>query len=491
MNAFLTAGVLRFANSFEQVVLVYFLVLNFVYFSLLLIGFFEMLMHRTQLDHREDFDALSSSEMVPPVSVLAPAYNEEATVVESVRATLALSYPEIELIVINDGSSDRTLELLCREFNLYRSSRYFEQPLPTKQIRGVYRSLEGIPLVVIDKENGGKADALNAGICCAKYPLICSADSDSLLEESALQRVVRPFLQYPGEVLAVGGLVRIANGCRTAAGRVVDVNLPSSWLARFQVVEYFRAFLGGRVAFSTLNCLIVISGAFGLFQREAVIAAGGYDTKTVGEDMELVVRIHRWARLQKKKYRIVFQPDPICWTEAPESLRVLKRQRNRWQRGTLETLWKHRAILFRPSCGLLGCVALPYFLIFEGIGPLVELLGYIMTVLGVALGLFQPGIATLFFIAAVVNGIILSGACVILEELSTRRYPRVAHLALLLAAAVLENFGFRQLTTLWRAQAIWDFVKGNKSWGNMERRGFQPVTPVTPPIIRSAALPPA
>jgi len=313
---------------------------------------------------------------------------------------------------------------------------------------------------------------LNAGICSARYPLVCAVDSDSLLEETALKRVVLPFLRDPEQVLAVGGIVRIANGCSTSGGRVTEVALSSSWLVRFQVVEYLRAFLGGRVAFSTFNCLLVISGAFGLFRKSAVIAVGGYNTSTVGEDMELIVRIHRWARQQKKEYRVVFQPDPICWTEVPESLRVLKRQRNRWQRGTIETVWEHKSILFRPVFGLLGWIALPYFAIFEGIGPVIELIGYVLTAVGVSLGLFQPRIALLFFICAVVNGIVLSVSAVILEELSTKRYPKVAHMVWLVIASIFENFGYRQLTTLWRAQALWDILKGKKCWGVMERKGF-------------------
>ena len=452
--------------------LIYLFILSSLYFFLVMVGLVEMLRHRATGGRVEDSGALNSSLLVPPVSVLAPAYNEAVTIRESVKALLALSYPEHEVIVINDGSTDQTLQLLIEEFHLYRSARYSGEGLKTKPVRAIYESMDPIRLIVVDKENGGKADALNAGINAAKYPLICSVDADSLLEQDALIRIARRFLLDPERVLAVGGIVRIANGCATASGRVIDVNLPRSWLARFQVVEYLRAFLGGRVAFSTSNCLLVVSGAFGLFKKWAVLAAGGYDPRTVGEDMELIVRLHRWARERKMDYRIVFQPDPVCWTEAPESLRVLKKQRNRWQRGTIETLWKHRAMVARPGYGLLGFLALPCFVLFEGLGPLVESAGYVITALGLSLGIFAPRIAILFFIAAVVNGIVLSGACVVLGELSTRRYPRVSNVLSLLVAAVGENFGFRQLLTLWRAQAFWDLWKGKKSWGTMERTGF-------------------
>jgi len=347
-----------------------------------------------------------------------------------------------------------------------------DERLATKPVRGVYQSMYPIPLVVIDKENGGKADALNAGINAARNPLVCSIDADSLLEQNALIRVVRPLLDDPERVLAVGGIIRIANGCESSSGRVVKVGLPESWLARFQVVEYLRAFLGGRVAFSALNSLMIVSGAFGLFNKAAVLAVGGYDTDTVGEDMELIVRLHRWAREQRKPYRIVFEPDPVCWTEAPESLKVLERQRKRWQRGTVETLWKHRDVVMRPGYGMLGWFAMPYFVVFEGLGPFIECGGYLATIAGLLFGLIDFDSSTLFFVTAVLNGMVLSASCVVLEELSTRRYPQVKNLATLLVAACLENLGYRQIMTFWRAAAIIDLLRGDKSWGVMERKGF-------------------
>ncbi len=462
----------RILLAYQWTAIAYFLALTLIYLFLVLVGFFEMLRYRSSRRESEDVEALAASGIAPPISILAPAYNESATILESVRATLALSYAEFEVIVINDGSKDNTLDLLIEEFHLYQSARYIDAQIPTQPVRAVYRSVDPIPLVVIDKENGGKADALNAGINAARYPLICAADSDSLLEQNALIRIVRPVLDHPEEVLAVGGIIRIANGCTVSGGRVTQVDLPRSWLARFQVVEYLRAFLGGRVAFSASNCLLIVSGAFGLFNKAAVLAVGGYDTNTVGEDMELVVRLHRWAREQRRKYRIVFEPDPVCWTEAPETMKTLQRQRNRWQRGTVETVWKHRDLICRPGFGALGWFALPYFVVFESLGPLIEFTGYAVTIAGYLFGLIDSEMAILFFLSAILNGIVLSGSAVVLEELSTRRYPHVKNLAILLMASVLENFGFRQVISLWRAEAIWDLLRGVKSWGRMERKGF-------------------
>ncbi len=466
-------GFINFLHFYESAIILYLFVINTIYFVLLLLGFLELLRYRLVQHDREEKSALEVSSLVPPISILAPAYNEAATVCESVRAMLTLRYPEFEVIVINDGSKDDTLQLLIEEFKLYKSARYYEAMLNTKPIRAVYESMNPIRLVVVDKENGGKADALNAGINVARYPLICAVDSDSILEEDALLRIVRPFVTDPGQVLAVGGIVRVANGCGISGGRVEKIDLPESWMGRFQVVEYFRAFLGGRVAFSSFNCLLVISGAFGLFLKSAVVAAGGYETRTVGEDMELIVRLHRWARKLKRKYKILFQPDPVCWTEVPETSHILKRQRNRWQRGTIETVWAHRVMIGNPRYGLLGLFAFPYFVLFEMLGPIVELSGYVLTLAGLLAGLFDWQIALLFFFASVLYGMVLSTASVILEELTMRRYPNVRNLVTLILAGALENLGFRQLLTVWRAQAFLDIFKGNKSWGVMERRGFQ------------------
>ena len=465
---------------YEYGIITYLFTLSTIYFVLLLLGFFEMMRHRFTYQDTEERKVLEVSPLVPPISILAPAYNEAAAIRESVRAMLRLAYPQFEVIVINDGSKDQTLQLLIEEFHLYRSARYYDQVLPGKPVRAVYESMDPIPLVVIDKENGGKADALNVGINVARYPLVCAVDCDSLMEPDALLRVARPFLEDPERVLAVGGIVRVANGCQTAGGRVLKVDLPRTWIGRCQVVEYLRSFLGGRVAFSAFNALIIVSGAFGLFSKKAVLAVGGYRTTTVGEDMELIVRLHRWARDRKMEYRIVFQPDPVCWTEVPESYKVLKRQRNRWQRGSIETFWLHKDMIGRPKYGMLGLFVFPYSVLFETFGPLVELAGYLLTVIGLCLGIFDLQIVWLFFLAAVLYVMILSVASVILEELSTKRYPKVRNLLLLIVASLIENLGFRQILTAWRALAFFDVLRGDKTWGAMERQGLQTRPGVAP-----------
>ncbi len=463
---------LQFMFWYESWVLFYLFAINTIYFVLLLIGFFELLRHRSTMRDPAQDEAMLLSSLMQPISILAPAFNEQLTIQQSIRAMLQLDYPEFEVIVINDGSKDRTLEVLIEEFHLVRSARFDPAELKTMPVRGIYESSDPIPLVVIDKENGGKADSLNAGINIARYPLFCTVDSDSILESDALLRVATPFVEDPDRVVACGGIVRVANSCQISNGRVVKTTLSSSWLVKFQVVEYLRAFLGGRIAFSSLGSLLIISGAFGLFSKKAVLAAGGYRTDTVGEDMELVVRLHRWAHEKNLEYRIVFLPHPVCWTEVPESLRVLKRQRNRWQRGTLETMMRHWRMLLRPSYGWLGMFAFPYFGLFEALGPLVELTGYVLTIVGLAWGIFDWTIALLLFFAAVLYGMILSTAAIILEELTLRRYPRVGDLMALLIAGIVENLGFRQLLCIWRSAAFLDLLRGKHNWGDMKRRGF-------------------
>ncbi|MEO6487858.1 MAG: glycosyltransferase [Thermoanaerobaculia bacterium] len=453
----------------EAFIIVYVAAINAIYLFLVVMGFFAL--ERRKPVPRRERDALLKSPLLPAVAILAPAYNEALTCRDSVRAMLGLRYPNHEVIVINDGSTDDTLQILIKSFKLYRSGRTPTGTLATKPIRAIYESRDPIRLVVIDKENGGKADSLNAGINVARAPLICAVDSDSLMEEEALIYVVEPFLDDESTV-ATGGIIRVANGCRVEGGRVVEVRAPGRLLPIFQVIEYLRAFLGGRVAFSFLNSLLIVSGAFGVFRRDAVLEAGGYLPRTVGEDMELVVRLHRLFRQTDRPYKIVFVPEPVCWTEVPETLRILARQRNRWQRGTLDTLMIHRTMLFNPRYGVVGLFALPYFLFFELLGPLVELTGYVMTITGLILGLIEPQLAILFFTVALLFGVLLSMSAVVLEELTQRRYPAPRDLIRLFFGAVVENVGYRQLLMIWRTQGLIDGLRGKQGWGTMERRGF-------------------
>jgi cellulose synthase/poly-beta-1,6-N-acetylglucosamine synthase-like glycosyltransferase len=433
-----------------------------------------------------DVEDLISSGAAPPVALLVPAFNEERSCVESVRALLTLNYPEYEVIVVNDGSTDRTVQNLVEAFDLVRTARLPSADLPTQPIRRILRSQRHPNLWVVDKENGGKSDALNAGLAICRTPLFCTIDADSILEPDALLRATRPFLE-DDRVVAVGGIVRVVNGSTVDQGRVRTVRLSPRLLPRLQVVEYLRAFLSARVAWSELNASLIVSGAFGLFRRDLVVAAGGYSTTTVGEDMELVVRLHRTQRTPDFAPRVVFVPDPVAWTECPETLGGLARQRNRWQRGLLESLGRHRRMLFNPRYGAVGMLAFPYFLVLEGIGPVIEIVGYVAFAVTLLLGAWSPTFVAAFLALAVLVGMALSAAAVALEELTFRRYPRWVDLLRLFSAAIVENLGYRQLNQLWRLQGTIAVLRGQRHWGSPPRRGFEgePGAPGTQAVSRS------
>ena len=412
------------------------------------------------------------SDQAPPIAVIAPAYNEELTVVESVRSLLALHYPSFEVLLVNDGSKDGTLARVIAEFGLKRVGRYIDDSVTHQPIRGFYASPDLPRLLVIDKENGGKADALNAGINAARSPLFCAIDADSILETDALLRVVRPFIDYPDRTVAVGGTIRIANGCAIDTGRVTNVRLPRNFLALVQIMEYLRAFLMARLALGQMQALTVISGAFGLFSRQRVVEVGGYSHGTVGEDMELVIKLHRHMRDLKLPYGIDFIPEPVCWTECPEDVGVLARQRSRWQRGALECFVKHRDMTFNPRYGRIGFVGFGHIVLVDVLGPLIEVLGYILVPLLWGLSLLALPWLLAFLAATFTFGIAISALTLILEEVQLRRFPRARELAILAFIAVIENFGYRQLSNFWRLKGWWQFVRREQGWGAMTRKGF-------------------
>jgi cellulose synthase/poly-beta-1,6-N-acetylglucosamine synthase-like glycosyltransferase len=467
---------LMFYNWLEGCITGYVAFVNASSFLLMLVGYFA-LKKKSDAFNAKEIDVLLKSPLLPSVSVLAPAFNEAASVRHSVRSMLRLRHPRHEVIVINDGSADETLQELIHEFRLYRSSRVVCGDIPTGLVRGVYESRDPIPLLVIDKENGGKADALNCGINYARHDLFAAIDADSIVETDALLQISRPFLEHGEETVAAGGIIRVANGCVVSHGAVTSPRVPENLLARYQIVEYLRAFLAARVAMSYANTLLIISGAFGMFRRSVVAEMGGYRLDTVGEDMELVVRLHRYRRERNLPCRIVFLADSVCWTEVPESQRILRRQRIRWQRGCFESILFHRRMLGNWRFGSVGLVGMPYFVICEVLGPFVELSGYIATAAGLCLNWISAGGALLFLAVSILFGLLMSVSSVLLEEKTICKYPDPRDLLRLLLAAVLENLGYRQITLLWRVQAILQvLLKRKRSWGEMERRGFQSET---------------
>lgn len=455
---------------FNYIVLFYFLSLITIYIILNLVSFFRILRYKNKIEFA-DLERIFKLKNYKAISIIVPAYNEGNNIVENVKSLLQLIYPQFQLVVVNDGSKDETLQKLIENFNLKKIEYPDLYKIKSEPIKAVYKSKEISNLIVVDKVNGGKADAINAGINVAKYPLITVIDADSILERDCLLKIAQPFIENDN-VIAVGGTIRIANGCEVKKGHLINVGLSKNWLARFQVVEYLRAFLFGRTGFDAINGILIISGAFSCFKRDAVVEIGGYRSGSIGEDMEIVMRLHKHFRLKNPDTKITFIPDPICWTEAPESLKILMRQRTRWQKGTIECLLLHKDLIFNHNYGLMGIIAVPYYLIYEFLGPIIELIGYIFFFISLVLGILSLEFTIAFLAAAILYGIMLSILSVILEELSFRKYPEIKHLLILFLTAIIENFGYRQITTWWRFKGTVEFFLGKRSWGIMEKKGI-------------------
>ena len=463
------SGGITFTELTTWFIFAYFILLNASYLGLNLLSILALQKNKEE----KLLDSLPQvfTGLEPGISILVPAYNEETTITASIRSMFQLTYSEFEIIVINDGSKDKTLEVLIREFALLPFPDAPRAGLETKPVRGVYRSIQYPNLRVIDKQNGGKADALNVGVNAARYPLFCGVDADSVLARDSLSLVAKPFMKHPDTVIT-GGTVRVANGCEVTDGLLSKVGLPTNVWALFQVVEYLRAFLFGRLGWSRLNAMLIVSGAFGLFKTEVVIAAGGYRSNTIGEDMELVVRIHRLLRKEGTPYRIEFVPEPVCWTEAPEDFKTLKNQRIRWQRGLSESLSSNWGLMLSRRGGPPGWIAFPFMVLFEWLGPLVELAGYFFMIFGYAFGLISWEAFSVFLFMAIGLGILLSVSGLLLEEMSFHTYPKFRHLAVLLLVVVAENFGYRQINTWWRLIGLYRWAAQRESaWGEMKRKG--------------------
>lgn len=457
---------------FALVVTAYFGAVNTVYLLQLVVGW-RAVRRRQRSLALEDFEDIRTSGLAPPVSIVVPAYNEGRTILESVRSLLALCYPRLEVVVVNDGSTDETLDLLIAEFGLRRTPRVYWQRIASKPVRGIYWSPAYPGLWVLDKVNGRKADAVNAGINLASAPYVCVIDGDSVLEHDALSAIMHAVLPRSTETVAAGGTVRIANGCEIGgAAGVTRVGVPRTWIGAGQVVEYLRAFMFGRAAWGEADSLMIVSGAFGLFRKDVVVEIGGFRHDTVGEDMDLVVRMHRHLLAAGRRYRVAFVPDPVCWTECPETLRTLRHQRERWQRGLGETLDHSYEMLASSRYGRIGLGAMPYLMGVEYLGPLVEVTGLAILPVGWALGLLHHSMFLLFLATGLLYGLCVSLATLLLEELSFRRYREPRHLLRLAAAAVVESVILRPLNSWWRLVALLTWRGRPQTWHTAPRQGF-------------------
>lgn len=425
--------------------------------------------------HLKNEIALLQSTSLPPISILAPAYNEEANIVENVRSLLTVNYPSCEIVIINDGSKDNTLQKLIDSFNLIEDDSFYNKFIPTKEIKKVYKSKNKSfkNLKVINKANGGKADALNVGINLSKHDIICCIDVDCVLESDALVKLIKPFLNNKKKVIASGGIIRIANSCIIEDGKIMEVKLPEKFVARAQVIEYFRAFLMGRMSWSRVDGLLLISGAFGMFDKQTVLEAGGYNPNTVGEDMELLVRMRRMMRERKQAYSVGFIPDPLCWTEVPQNWSVLHRQRNRWTRGTAETLWAHRTMIFNPKYKVLGMLSTPYWLFFEWLAPIVECAGIVFFIILLIFNKIEWPFALSFFLVTYCFAVLFSITALFFEEYSFQQYKKMKYLYKLLLTAFLEPLIYHPFILWSSLKGNIDLLRGRKSWGEMSRAGLR------------------
>ena len=509
----LTRSLVVFALVVQPIFLAYFLVYNS--YTLWLIALSARQVRRRVAAHFvEDLDLIDEGDLTKPLTMIVPAYNEEVTIVDSVTSLVQCDYPRFEVVVISDGSTDETLVRLKRAFRLRRTEVPYRPALGTAPARAMYEATVPLPpnvmrLVVIDKENGGKADALNAGVNASTTPYFVSLDADSILDHRALKELMRVIQEDP-RVVAVGGQVAIANGCTVRGSRVVSVGLPARSLPRFQMVEYLRSFTTARTGLDRMRSILILSGVFAVFEKETVIRAGGYLTPflnhritreyvghrvgSVCEDMEIIVRLHRFVLDKLHDRRIVFLPHPVAWTEVPETFESLRKQRGRWYRGLRESLRYHRAMLWRPKYGRIGAFALPAFWLFEYYGPLVEIAGYVCVVFLLLMEwllhypLIHDAYLWAFLLASLGYGILVNILAVLVgawrfryglaDRLQRHLLPfsRRREVLVLLAYAVLENFGYRQLTLYWRLRGLWDAWRGKTGWEKFARVGFRPAT---------------
>lgn len=462
----------------NSIFLIYGIILFLMYLFNAVLSILELRAY-TNRNKYVDYKSMLAFEKLPAVSVVAPAFNEEKTIIDNVRCLLSLLYQNFEIIIVNDGSTDNTLQTVISHFDMIQVNRVYEAQLVTAPVRAIYQSQNPAynHLFVIDKDNGGKADALNAGINFASNELFLGIDVDSVIEPDALLKMVKPFIDNRDKVvIASGGVIRIANSCEIQQGKITRVKYPSHFWAKFQVLEYFRAFTLGRMAWSRLNGLLIISGAFGLFDRQRVINIGGYDSNTVGEDLELVVRLRRYMyEVEKVKYRVAFIPDPLCWTEVPEKLGLLRRQRNRWTRGAIDTILKHRKMFLNPNYGLIGMVSFPYWVIFEWLGPIIEAVGlvYFFFLLYYNMVNFHVFFSLLIFVLAF--SFMYSLFAVFYEAYTYNKYKGVSYISQTVLFIILEMFIYQPLNMIFSLGGHLDYYfrkKDKKEWGMMQRKGF-------------------
>ena len=422
-----------------------------------------------------DYRQLLTSPLSPKISIIAPAYNEALNIVDNAMSLLALEYPNFEVVIVNDGSKDDTLKRLIDAYKLEKTSLLIQQNVECQEILGVYKSRDEAVshLTVVDKRNGGKSDALNAGINVCTGKLFACIDVDCVLERDALLRMIKPFLQETDQkVIATGGVIRLANDCVVSDGRLIQINVPRNLIARAQVLEYMRAFLLSRVAWAKINGLLLISGALGLFDKQTVIEAGGYSHKTVGEDMELVMRMRRMMEERRQPYAVCYIPDPLCWTEGPSQWTILGRQRNRWTRGLIDCLRFHRTVFFNPNYGIMGLVSYPFWFLYEWLAPIIEATGLIFSVVLWVTGSMNTTVFWLLLAMVYSYAVCLSCLAIWVDQKTYMQYRSKRDLVRLVVIALIEPLFYHPFTVYSSICGNIDYLRGKKGWGSMTRQGL-------------------
>lgn len=450
-------------NAFTNIIVLYFFVANGTYSVLMIMSFISVWFYQIRIGYA-GLQEVRESPVTPPVTVIVPAFNEQNSIVSTVESLMTLDYPAKEIVIVDDGSTDQTLHRLIESFQLVRIDSIYRPRLKAVLPTAFYNNPRLPVLTVVTKPNSGKAEALNVGINVARSPYFCTIDADCILEKDSLLRLMYPVIKSSVNTVLSAGIVRILNGCKIENGQVTEIHVPKGAIEKFQVVEYLRSFLFGRTGWNLLQATFIASGAFCVFHRETAMDAGGFGEDTVTEDIDIVAAIHRDLRNKKRKYRMAFITDPVCWTQAPDSLKLLGRQRRRWQLGLVQTIMKHNTMLFNYKYGAVGLLSYPFQTFVEAFGCLVEFGGYILIPLSFILGLTSVSLFMLFILLSMVYGALLSVGGVLLEELTYRRYPKMGDLTRLLLYALLENFGYRQLIVFYRVQGFFQYLRGGKKW---------------------------
>lgn len=400
----------------------------------------------------EDVFRIMRSNSLPLMTFVVPAYNEEKDIVHTVKNMLSLSYRYKRLIVVNDGSKDRTFELLKTQFGLKEIPPSYPGKLPTGPIRGFYASDEFPELLVIDKINAGKADALNCGLNACTGEIVVCADADTLVDDSALNQLIRPFLVYPDTVAAHASIGNV-NGCTIGENRILKYNFPQKLLLGYQVLDFMKGFLVERLGQSWTKGGLVIPGNFGMFNLNAILEIGGYDRTSIIEDTEVITRMHKYYLDRNKPYRITYISDIVAWTEAPETIKMLRRQRLRWYKGTTQNIWQYRSMWFNPKYRSIGLFVCP-MTVFEKIAPLIELSGFV--ILGLAALRTNVDVGLVFILAAIswAFGTILVFIALVIEFVAYETYNTWTDFFRMMKCTLLYTL-YHYLLLIWRVEGLY------------------------------------